>query len=184
MPTTLRKRLRRSSRHRLFLSPNTTSSSPLDPIDLEANSATSDATCYFQSSSFEAARGMFRRHSATTPELQPGRRPQPATPSATVPVLVLSVCLVIMFLSNPQGMLRAVLASLLFAPYPPHISRWMILVPLLVPMSIKVRFEVILFLGLNIWLHVGYRVDWWFVIQRLQEAWQSWMTVEEANEKV
>jgi hypothetical protein len=152
MPTTLRKRLKRSNRHDSFLSPNTVSSL-LDPIDLEANSTSSDATSYFQPSSFEAARDISRRHPATwAPELEPEHYSQHSTLSATVPLLVLSACLVIMFISNPQGMLCAILSILLFAPYPPHFPRWMILVLLLVPMSIKKRLEVRLFLGLNIWL--------------------------------
>jgi len=150
--TTLRKRLKRSSRHDSFLSPNTVSS-PLDPIDLEANSTTSESTSYFQTSSFEAARDIFQRHPATwTPKLEPEHHSQHPTLSATVSLLVLSACLVIMFISNPQGMFCTILSILVFAPYPPHFPRWMLLIPLLVPMSIKERLKVILLLGLIIWL--------------------------------
>ena len=147
--TTLRKRLKRSSRYDSFLSPNTVSS-PLDPIDLEANSTTSESTSYFQTSSFEAARDIFQRHPATwTPKLEPEHHSQHPTLSATVPLLVLSACLVIMFIGNPQGMLCTILSILFFAPYPPHFPRWMILIPLLVPMSMQGTVKGDTFAGLD-----------------------------------
>lgn len=184
MATTLRKRLRRPSRRHSYLKPNTMISSPLDPIDLEANSTFLESNPLSQSTSFDDPTNGFQPHSTPSPRLEPGQRHHRALPSATVPLLLLSASLLIMFLGNPQEMLRAVLVFLLFAPYPHHFPRWTILVPLLVPMSIKGRVEVILFLGLTIWLHVGCSAEWWFVTRRLKEAWVDWIPGAAADQAI
>jgi type IV secretory pathway TrbD component len=48
-------------------------------------------------------------------------------------------------------------------------------VPLVLPMLIKGRVEVVVFLGLTVWLHVGCGAEWWFVGRRLREAWGEWV---------
>jgi hypothetical protein len=174
MVTTLRKRLRRPSQRHSSLKPNTTISSPLDPIDLEANN-TFESNPLSQSTSFDDPTIGFQPQSTPSPRLEPGQQHHRALPPATVPLLLLSASLLVMFLGNPQEMLRTVLVFLLFAPYPHHFPRWTILVPLLAPMSIKGRVEVIIYLGLTIWLHVGCSAEWWFVTRRLKEAWVDWI---------
>lgn len=170
MASTLRKRLRRHKHLQPSLSPNINISTPLDPIDLEANGTSFGLNPHFQAPPSDASTNGYPASSITKPRLQPshcyGRPPA----SATVPLLLLSTSILTMFLSNPQDMLRAVLAVLIFAPYPPHFPRWTILVQLLTPMTVKGRLEAILFLGLVIWLHVGCNAEWWFVIRRLQEG--------------
>ena len=97
------------------------------------------------------------------------------SPPSTIPLLVATATgILLMFLSDPQGLLRAALSLLLFAPYPWWFRRWTILLPLLLPMSVQGRLEVVTSLLLLIWLHVGCNAEWWFVIRRLEEAWKDW----------
>lgn len=183
LATTLRKRLRRPGWRHSSLETNTTIWSPLDPIDLEANS-TFESNPLSQSTSCDDPTNGFQSQSTASLRLEPGGQHHLALPSATVPLLLLSASLLIMFLGNPQEMLRAVLVFLLFAPYPHHFPRWTILVPLLVPMSIKGRVQVILFLILTIWLHVGCSAEWWFVTRRLKEAWFDWIPGAAARQAI
>jgi hypothetical protein len=171
MATILRNRFKHFKPRQRSPSLSATNHLPATQLDLEANIA------FFDTSSPEARAIAFGASTngrrATINDCNPVYSYSP--PSATPLLVATATSLLVMFLSDPEGLLRAALSLLLFAPYPSWFRRWTILLPLLLPMSVQGRLELTTSLLLLIWLHVGCDAEWWFVIRRLEEAWEEWM---------
>jgi hypothetical protein len=170
MATILRNRLKHFKPRQRSSSLSAMDPLPTTQLDLEAN------IVFFNTSSPKARAVAFGASTnglrATTNDCD---QTYSYSPPSTIPLLVATATgLLVMFLSDPQGLLRAALSLLLFAPYPSWFRRWTILLPLLLSMSVQGRLEVVTSLLLLIWLHVGCNAEWRFVIRRLEEAWNDW----------
>lgn len=161
MATGLRNRLKHVRHRKRSPSQSVINTLPATRLDLEANAT------FFGTSLQNGLHAMISNGNLIY---------SPNLPSPNPPLIAMAASLTIMFLSDPQSLLCAALSFLLFASYPSWFPRWTILIPLVLPMTVPERLEVVTFLLLVIWLHVGCGAEWWFVVRRLEEAWGEWMT--------
>lgn len=80
--------------------------------------------------------------------------------SATMIVLAAGVLFAICFARFPDTAFRVLLlGQMLLCTFPTFLDNWILLIPILLPMSVQSRLEVILGLGMLSWLG---RLDWAF----------------------
>lgn len=155
MASTLRKRLKRRKDRQQSPSLSAINPLPVEPVDLGANSIFFGTSPCSHLASVDTNRDGFLPKEAETADADQEIAVQALPPSVIPPLLVLVSSIFLLFISRPDDLLRALLSLLLFAPYPPWFRRWTILVALFVPMTTKGRVQVVIFLGMQVWIHVG-----------------------------
>ena len=94
-------------------------------------------------------------------------------------VAIVVVLLILCFGLLPDTVFRVMLLSqMLLCRFPPFLANWVLLIPILLPMNVQSRMEVVLGLGMLSWLG---HLDWTFAWNRIYLWSHNWQRRRDAT---